>query len=99
MRFAVPNTVQKTDIGNNNLAVGPSGSHDCSSQLQRRERTPGVTNLSPYRLICPPQTVLKVSARAEKSVPLYRGGNEFSILTGGTFTFKTVSPIRINNGN
>ena len=40
----------------------------------------------------PPQTVLKVSARVEKSVPLYRGDNEFSILTGGTFTFKTVSP-------
>ena len=39
-----------------------------------------------------PQTVLKVSARVEKSVPLYRGDNEFSILTGGTFTFKTVSP-------
>ena len=44
-------------------------------------------------VICPrPQTVLKVSARVEKSVPLYRGDNEFSILTGGTFTFKTVSP-------
>ena len=99
MRFAVPNTVQKTDIGNNNLAVGPSGSHDCSRQLQRRERTPGVTNLSPYRLICPPQTVLKVSARVEKSVPPYRGGNEFSILGDGNYTFKTVSPIRINNGN
>ena len=40
----------------------------------------------------PPQTVLKVSARVEKSVPLYRGDYEFSILTGGTFTFKTVSP-------
>ena len=47
----------------------------------------------------PPQTVWKVSARAEKSVPLYRGDYEFSILTGGTFTFRTVSPIRINNGN
>ena len=40
----------------------------------------------------PPQTVWKVSARVEKSVPLYRGDYEFSILTGGTFTFKTVSP-------
>jgi len=40
-----------------------------------------------------PQTVLKVSARVEKSVPLYRGGKEFSILTGSTFTFKTVSPL------
>jgi|GEM_PF-6514617 len=40
----------------------------------------------------PPQTVLKVSARAEKSVPHYRGDNEFSILGGGIFTFKTVSP-------
>ena len=39
----------------------------------------------------PPQTVLKVSARVEKSVPHYRGDNEFSILAGGTFTFKTVS--------
>ena len=38
----------------------------------------------------PLQTVLKVSAIVEKSVPLYRGDNEFSILTGGTFTFKTV---------
>ena len=26
-------------------------------------------------------------------MPLYRGDNEFSILTGGTFTFKTVSPL------
>ena len=40
----------------------------------------------------PPQTVRKVSARAEKSVPHYRGDNGFSILTEGTFTFKTVSP-------
>ena len=40
-----------------------------------------------------PRTVWKVPARAEKSAPLYRGGNEFSILTGGTFTFKTVSPV------
>ena len=39
-----------------------------------------------------PQTVLKVPARVEKSVPHYRGDYEFSILTGGTFTFKTVSP-------
>ena len=39
-----------------------------------------------------PQTVRKVSARAEKSVHHYRGDYEFSILTGGTFTFKTVSP-------
>ena len=39
-----------------------------------------------------PQTVLKVSARVEKSVPHYRGDYEFSILGGGTFTFKTVSP-------
>ena len=39
-----------------------------------------------------PQTVLKVSARVEKSVPLYKGDNDFSILAGGTFTFKTVSP-------
>ena len=37
-------------------------------------------------------TVLKVSARVEKSVPHYRGDYEFSILAGGTFTFKTVSP-------
>ena len=37
-----------------------------------------------------PQT--KVSARVEKSVPLYRGDNEFSILAEGTFTFKAVSP-------
>ena len=29
--------------------------------------------------------------RVEKNVPHYRGDNEFSILTGGTFTFKTVS--------
>ena len=39
-----------------------------------------------------PQTVLKVSARVEKSVPLYRGDNEFSILAVGNFTFKAVSP-------
>ena len=39
-----------------------------------------------------PQTVLKVSARVEKSVPHYRGDYEFSILGGGNFTFKTVSP-------
>ena len=39
-----------------------------------------------------PQTVWKVSARVVKSVPLYRGDNEFSILGGGTFTLKTVSP-------
>ena len=41
----------------------------------------------------PLHTALKVPAGAEKSVPLYKGGNEFSILTGDTFTFKTVSPI------
>ena len=46
----------------------------------------------------PPQTVLKVSARVEKSVPHYRGDNEFSILAGGTFTFKTVSPVQICSG-
>ena len=40
----------------------------------------------------PPHTVLKVPARVEKSVPHYRGDYEFSILGGGTFTFKTVSP-------
>ena len=40
----------------------------------------------------PPQTVLKVSARAEKSVPLYRGDNEFTILGDSNYTFKTVSP-------
>ena len=46
-----------------------------------------------FSLLCdPPQTVLKVSTRAEKSVPHYRGDNGFSILTGGTFTFKTVFP-------
>ena len=51
-----------------------------------------------FSLLCAPpppthtQTVRKVSARAEKSVPHYRGDNGFSILTGGTFTFKTVSP-------
>ena len=45
-----------------------------------------------FSFMCPPQTVWKVSARVVKSVPLYRGDNEFSILTGGTFTFKTVSP-------
>ena len=39
-----------------------------------------------------PQTVWKVSARVVKSVPHYRGDYEFSILTGGTFTFKTVPP-------
>ncbi len=50
--------------------------------------------LKKCHLPVPPQTVLKVSARVEKSVPLYRGDNEFSILTGGTFTFKTVSPYR-----
>ena len=38
------------------------------------------------------QTVWKVSARVEKSVPHYRGDNGFSILGGGTFTFQTVSP-------
>ena len=45
-----------------------------------------------FSFMCPPQTVRKVSARAEKSVPHYRGDNGFSILTGGTFIFKTVSP-------
>ena len=41
----------------------------------------------------PPHTdCLKSLDESWKSVPLYRGGNEFSILTGGTFTFKTVSP-------
>ena len=49
---------------------------------------------SAIRHFLPPQTVWKVSARVEKSVPHYRGDNEFSILTGGTFTFKTVSPYR-----
>ena len=41
----------------------------------------------------PPQTIsfLKVSARVEKYVPPYRGDNEFSILGGGNYTFKTVS--------
>ena len=40
----------------------------------------------------PQKNVLKVSARVEKNVPHYRGDNEFSILTGCTFTFKTVFP-------
>ena len=40
-----------------------------------------------------PQTVWKVSARAEKSVHHYRGDYEFSILGGGNYTFKTVSPV------
>ena len=94
MRFAVPNTVHKTDIGNNNLAVGPSGSHDCSSQLQRRERTHRVTNLSPYRLIWPrpPPDCLKSPGESWKVCTPIQGDFEFSILTGGTFTFKTVSP-------
>ena len=34
----------------------------------------------------------KLSARAEKSVPLYRGDNDFSILTGGTLTFRQSPP-------
>ena len=38
----------------------------------------------------PPHTVLEVSARVKKSVPLYKGDNEFSILEGGNYTFKTV---------
>ena len=38
------------------------------------------------------RTVFKVSARVEKSVHLYRGDNEFSILGGGNYTFKTVAP-------
>ena len=39
------------------------------------------------------RTVFKVSARVEKSVHhLYRGDNEFSILGGGNYTFKTGSP-------
>ena len=40
----------------------------------------------------PDYLILKVSARAEKYVPPYRGDNEFSILGGGNYTFKTVSP-------
>ena len=67
-------------------------------------RHPGTFRVSATSEIAlPPQTVLKVAARVdevvalmksvEKSVPLYRGDNDFSILTGGTFTFKTVSPI------
>ena len=56
-------------------------------------RHPGTFRVSATSEIAlPPQTVLKVSARVEKSVPHYRGDNEFSILAGGTFTFKTVSP-------
>ena len=53
----------------------------------------------PHQLTLPPlpkslpQTVLKVPARAEKSVPLYRGDNEFTILGDGNYTFKTVSLI------
>ena len=39
----------------------------------------------------PDYLILKVSARAEKYVPPYRGDNEFSILGGGNYTFKTVS--------
>ena len=42
-----------------------------------------------------PQTVWKVSARVEKSVPIYRGDNEFSILTGGYFYFIRQSPPRM----
>ena len=55
-----------------------------------------------FKTVSPTQTVLKVAARVdevvalmksvEKSVPLYRGDNEFSILSGDIFTFKTVSP-------
>ena len=42
-----------------------------------------------------PQTARKVSARVERYVPHYRGDYEFSILTGDTFTFKTVSPLSL----
>ena len=40
----------------------------------------------------PPHTVLEVLARVKKSVPLYKGDNEFSILEGDNYAFKTVSP-------
>ena len=41
----------------------------------------------------PPPDCLKSLGESRKvCTPLYRGDNGFSILTGGTFTFKTVSP-------
>ena len=47
-----------------------------------------------FSLLCaPPPRLSEKSRRELKSLyPHYRGDNEFSILTGGTFTFKTVSP-------
>ena len=40
-----------------------------------------------------PPRLSEKSRREQKSLyPNYRGDYEFSILTGGTFTFKTVSP-------
>ena len=45
-----------------------------------------------FSFMCPPRLSEK-SRREQKSLyPHYRGDNGFSILTGGTFTFKTVSP-------
>ena len=47
-----------------------------------------------FSLLCaPPHRLSEKSRREQKSLyPHYRGDNGFSILTGGTFTFKTVSP-------
>ena len=50
-----------------------------------------------FNLCGAPPRLSEKSRRELKSLyPLYRGDNEFSILTGGTFTFKTVSPYSSN---
>ena len=56
-------------------------------------RHPGTFRVSATSEIALPLRLSEKSRRELKSLyPHYRGGNEFSILTGSTFTFKTVSP-------
>ncbi len=42
--------------------------------------------------MCPPPDCLKSLGESRKVCTPLQGDNEFSILTGGTFTFKTVFP-------
>ena len=52
----------------------------------------------PSTAIYNPPRLSEKSRREQKSLyPNYRGGNEFSILTGGSFTFKTVSPLVVTD--
>ena len=64
--------------------------HPAKIVLTRTNRY--LTRKNPVIRKNPLQTVRKVLARLKYSVPLYKDGNSFSILTEECLTFRTVSP-------